>query len=359
MKDEYQRYARQTVLPEIGIDGQKKLAGTSVLCVGAGGLGSPALLYLAAAGIGKISIADFDTIAESNLQRQILFTEADIGQPKATQAQQRLRALNPHLQVDIIQDGLHADNAEELFTSHDIILDGSDNFATKFLINDAAVKYHKPWVYGAIQGFDGQVSVFNVDNGPCYRCLLPSPPQTHITNCAEAGVMGAVAGLIGVTQALQVIQLATGHPGFKPLTGKLWILNTRTMQTRTLTIPKNPECPACSQKSEDISLTFQPPSCSAISELTPEQINRHYQGALLIDVRNDTLREKGFIRGSKHLPLADINQGTTPASQPEQTIILYCQKGISSVNAARLLQEKGFSNVHSMQGGYEGWLEAK
>lgn len=354
--NENNRYARQTALPEIGPEGQEKLLRASVLCVGAGGLGSPALLYLAAAGIGRIGVADFDAVDESNLQRQVLFTAEAVGQSKAVQAKERLQALNPAITIETYEDGLNAENAPDLFQSYDLIIDGTDNFETKFLINDAAVKYGKPWVYGAIQSFDGQASVFNAHHGPCYRCLYSAPPKARIANCAEAGVIGAVAGMIGVTQALQAIQLIVGHESFKPLIGKLWTLDTKTMETRLLTIPKNPDCPICSRDKENIVLQYKPPVCGFVPEISPEQARENADG-LLIDVRELGEWKCGAIAGAQHWPLSQALEGIIPDLPQDREIILYCQKGIRSLQAARILKEKGFSDIYSLTGGYDAWLE--
>lgn len=350
------RYIRQTVLPEIGSEGQRRLFQASVLCVGAGGLGSPALLYLAAAGIGRIGITDFDTVDESNLQRQVLFTTSAVGQSKAAQAKERLQALNPTITIETYEEGLNAENAPDLFQSYDVIIDGTDNFETKFLINDAAVKFGKSWVYGAIQGFDGQASVFNAQHGPCYRCLYPASPKARIANCAEVGVIGAVAGLVGVTQALQVIQIITGHKSFEPLIGKLWTLDTKTMETRILTLSKNPDCPVCSQETQSITLQYSSPICSFIPELSVEQTREKADG-LLIDVRELEEWECGAITGAQHWPLSQALEGIVPDLPQNREIILYCQKGLRSLQAAQILKGKGFLDVYSMSGGYEAWLK--
>lgn len=349
------RYKRQITLPEIGLDGQEKLAHARVLCVGAGGLGSPALLYMAAAGIGHIGIIDFDMVDESNLQRQVLFTTDEVGGPKAVHAKARLQALNPEIEIIVYEEELTAENAPDLFQTYNIILDGTDNFETKFLINDAAAKYKKPWVYGAIQGFDGQASVFDAQCGPCYRCLYPEKPKARIANCAEAGVIGAVAGLIGVTQALQVIQLVTGHESFEPLIGKLWTLDTKTMRTRLLNIPKNPDCPVCSKNLNDFVLSYSSPVCGFIPELTPQQV-RQKSEFCLIDVRENEEWEQGGIEGARHWPLSRMLSGDTPDLPKETEIILHCQKGIRSLQAAQILKEHGYCDVYSLSGGYEAWV---
>ena len=349
------RYKRQITLPEIGIDGQEKIDRARVLCVGAGGLGSPALLYLAAAGMGHIGIIDFDRVDESNLQRQVLFTTDGVGQPKAIQAKERLHALNPEIDITVYEKELNAENTPALFQAYDIILDGTDNFETKFLINDAAVKYKKPWVYGAIQGFDGQASVFDAQTGPCYRCLYPEKPKARITNCAEAGAIGAVAGLIGVTQALQVIQLVTGHESFEPLIGKLWTLDTKTMQTRILNLPKNSDCPACSKKQDEVVLAYSSPVCGFVPELTPQQV-RGRSNSCLIDVREQEEWDQGHIDGAQLWPLSKMISGDMPDLPQEMEIILHCQKGMRSLQAAQILKEQGYLDVYSLSGGYEAWV---
>ncbi len=348
------RYKRQIILPEIGEEGQKALLNARVLCVGAGGLGSPALLYLAAAGVGKIGIIEFDTVDESNLQRQVLFTTRSVGLSKAVVAKEKLQDLNPEIDIEIYEDELNAENAPKLFENYDVILDGTDNFETKFLINDASVKYGKPWVYGAIQGFDGQASVFNAQNGPCYRCLYPEKTKARIANCAEAGVIGAVAGLVGVTQALQVIQLITGDKSFEPLIGKLWTLDTKTMQTRILNIPPNPDCSICSKKQSEVFLSYSSPVCGFIPELTPQQVREKKQ-VRLIDVREKEEWDQGYIEGAQHWPLSRLMEGAFP-DIPQEDIILYCQKGMRSMQAAQILKSEGYLDIYSMSGGYEEWL---
>lgn len=350
------RYKRQIILPEIGESGQKALLNGRVLCVGAGGLGSPALLYLAAAGVGHIGIIEFDTVDESNLQRQILFTTESVGQSKAAIAKEKLTALNPDIDITIHEGELSADNAPDLFSDYDIILDGTDNFETRFLINDAATKFGKPWVYGAIQGFDGQASVFDVKKGPCYRCLYPEKPKARIANCAEAGVIGAVAGLIGVTQALQVIQIITGNKSFEPLIGKLWTLDTKTMQTHILNIPKNPECAICGKEQNDISLSYSSPVCGFVPELTVEQMYER-KNVYLLDVRELDEWESGHIEGARHWPLSRMINGDLPAVPQGEDIILHCQKGMRSMQAAQILKAQGYLDIYNLAGGYEAWLE--
>ncbi len=353
------RYSRQTNLLEIGDIGQKKLLQSSVLCIGAGGLGAPALLYLAAAGVGRIGIIDFDCVDESNLQRQVLFSTSTVGQPKAAEAKRKLTALNPTIQIDAFDEELNAGSAACLFPLYDIILDGTDNFETKFLINDAAIKYGRPLVYGAIQGFDGQASVFGYKGGPCYRCLYPQKPKAQIMNCAEAGVIGAVAGIVGITQALQTIQIIVDHESFHPLVGKMWMIDSRTMETRILNIPKNPECPSCGHKTnkDNIILQYASPVCSFTAEISVTDLQSR-RGHLLIDVREQDEWDNGHINGAILWPLSRIANGDIPEKMRDEEVIVYCQRGTRSLQAATILKEYGFADVTSLSGGYIAWLES-
>lgn len=349
-----QRYARQMKLPEIGSEGQNRLLNASVLCVGAGGLGSPALLYLAAAGVGRIGIIDFDRVDETNLQRQVLFSTDMVGQPKAQEAARRIKQLNPDIQVEYYDAELDVESASRLFPIYDVILDGTDNFETKFLINDAAVKFGKPWIYGAIQGFDGQVSVFNDRGGPCYRCFQPEKPRAAVMNCAEAGVIGAIAGIIGVTQALQAIQIITRHQSFDPLVGKLWTLDARTMQTKKLSLRRNAYCSACSQDPEHIVLEYVPFVCDVIMEISASQLKGN-NSCSLIDVRENEEWLRGHIEGATLWSLSKLMAGDIPHIPKSAEIVLYCQKGVRSLQAARVLKQNGFTSVMSLTGGYSCW----
>lgn len=348
------RYIRQMNLPEIGPEGQGMLLNASVLCVGAGGLGSPALLYLAAAGVGRIGVIDFDRVDETNLQRQVLFSTDMVGQPKAREAAQRVKQLNPDIQMEYYDAELDIESASRLFPLYDVILDGTDNFETKFLINDAAVKFGKPWIYGAIQGFDGQVSVFNDRGGPCYRCFQPEKPRAAVMNCAEAGVIGAIAGIIGVTQALQAIQIITRHKNFDPLVGKLWTLDARTMQTKKLSLKQDAHCSVCSQDPERIVLKYAPFVCGTITEISASQLKKN-SGCSLIDVREDEEWLRGHIDGATLWPLSKLLAGDIPDISRNAEIVLYCQKGARSLQAAHVLQKNGFSRVANLVGGYVGW----
>ena len=355
------RYARQMVLPEIGEQGQAKLANTSVLCVGAGGLGSPALLYLAAAGIGHIGIMDDDVVDESNLQRQILFATSDVGEPKAQVAKKRLLDLNPHIEITAYTERLTDLNCANVVPHYDIVLDGTDNFSSKFLINDAGVKYGKPIVYGAIQGFEGQVSLFNAGGCACYRCLYGEPPTGHVPNCAEAGVIGSVAGMIGTIQALQVIQYSVGQHNvgggnFESLAGKLWLMDMKTMQSRQLTIPKNPDCPVCSQPAHDIKLQYTAPVCAVVQTLSPAHVMGMQDSIVVLDVREQSEWDAGHIEGAIHHPLSILMDGVLPDIARDADVVVHCQKQIRSEKATALLQQEGYSHVRVLSGGYESWL---
>jgi adenylyltransferase/sulfurtransferase len=357
MNESLKRYKRQMTLPEFGPDGQDRLLKAGILCVGAGGLGAPALLYLAAAGVGRIGIIDRDRVDESNLQRQILFATRDIGQPKVKAAAERLTSLNPGIRIETYDEELDARSASRLFPLYDIILDGTDNFETKFLINDAALKFGKPWIYGAIQGFDGQVSVFNHAGGACYRCFQPATPKSRIMNCAEAGVIGAIAGLVGTAQAMQAIQMIVGHDSFAPLSSKLWLLDARTMQVQTLSLKKNENCPACAAAPEDISLSYVHSSCFNGAEISVASLKERGE-CLLMDVREPDEWERGSIEGALLWPLSRLMKGEMPDLQKDAKIVLYCQKGARSLQALYLMQEQGFTQAASLSGGYEAYQVA-
>ncbi|MFA7275551.1 MAG: HesA/MoeB/ThiF family protein [Pseudobdellovibrionaceae bacterium] len=353
------RFSRQINLPEIGAEGQQKLSQARVLCVGAGGLGSPVLLYLAAAGIGHIGIIDPDIVDESNLQRQVIFTESDIGKPKAACAQKNLAAHNSSTAIKIFEESLTSLNVDDIIPSYDIIIDGSDNFETKFLINDAAIKYGKVMIFGAIQGFDGMASVFDFRKGqkpsPCYRCLVPTPPQARIQNCAQSGIIGAVAGIIGITQALQAIQIAVDHKNFTPLVGKLWTIDMTTMDVTSLNLAKNPDCPACGDEEKRMHLHYTSPVCGIIPEISAAQIATG-DDIVLIDVREEEEWDDGHIPGATHFPLSQLLMDKIPPVSDKKRIIVYCQIGGRSITAARLLMERGYWDIRSLKGGYEQWL---
>ncbi|MCM2344426.1 MAG: HesA/MoeB/ThiF family protein [Alphaproteobacteria bacterium] len=355
------RYNRQIILPEIGGEGQRRLTTAKVLVVGAGGLGCPVLQYLAAAGIGLLGIIDHDRIDITNLQRQILFNTSDAGQPKAQIAQNRLQALNPDITIKAYPEELSDRNASELFAAYDVIVDCTDNFSAKFLINDVAVKLGKAVVYGAIQGFEGQVAVFDAAQGPCYRCLHPRPPRGVILNCAESGVIGALAGMIGTIQAMEVIKLIIGHESFQSLYGNLLIIDSKTMEVSHLTIPKSGNCPVCSLSAAEIVPHYTSPVCfSAIVREIDNSDLPTLSGCVMIDVREHEEWDQGHIPEALHLPLSALNR------DPEifkpyrhDSCVLYCQRGLRSQKAAEILLQAGFSDIYSLKGGYEAWLLTK
>lgn len=355
-----ERYSRQMILPEIGAEGQARLLAARVLVVGAGGLGCPALLYLAGAGVGTIGIIDHDRVDVSNLHRQILFGADDTGKPKALAARDRLHALNPAITLHVHDAELTDENAPGLFASYDIIIDGTDNFPAKFLINDVAVKLGKPVVYGAIQGFDGQVSVFDAAHGPCYRCLYPESPRGQVQNCAEAGVIGALAGIAGTMQAMEAIKLIAAHHSFAPLRGTLWMIDAKTMETRILAIRKNPDCPVCSRPAAEIVPRYASPVCALTTVRDIECGDLAAIGdAVLIDVREKEEWDGGHIKGACHVPLSAIkNDPEVFSPYRKKPCILYCQRGMRSRMAAEILMNAGFTELYSLKGGYETWLSA-
>lgn len=355
------RYHRQEILPEIGAVGQAKLLAARVLVVGAGGLGCPVLQYLAGAGVGTLGIVDHDSVDISNLQRQVLYGVEDQGKLKAIVAKERLLRLNPDITVNAYAEELTERNVLSLFSAYDIIVDGTDNFAAKFLINDAAIKAMRPVVYGAIQGFEAQVTVFDAQRGPCYRCLHPQPPQGVVFNCAEAGVVGALAGVAGTVQAMEVIKLIVGHESFLPLIGRLWMMETRTMEMHILNLPKQENCPVCSKEAPEVTLQNYSPVCSVtVAEEVDCRNADALADALLVDVRELSEWEAGHIEGAQHLPLSILQKNTEVFTPPKdgKVCVLYCQKGMRSSKAAAMLMATGFSNIRTMRGGYEAWCAA-
>ncbi|MBI3440383.1 MAG: HesA/MoeB/ThiF family protein [Proteobacteria bacterium] len=354
------RYSKQVILPEIGASGQERLSATRVLVVGAGGLGCPALQYLAGAGIGTIGIIDHDIVDVSNLHRQILYKTDDLGRLKATVARERLVQLNPDITVTAYTEKLDDQNVLGLFSAYDIIVDGTDNFSTKFLINDAAVKTGKTVVYGAIQGFEGQASVFDAVRGPCYRCLYPEPPPPGtVLSCAATGVVGALPGIIGAVQAMEVIKLAINDPALHPLIGRLWMLNAHSMETGMVSIPKRGNCSVCSHPPSEIILQNASPTCYAA--LAEEADYREIAGVHLIDVRELHEWEAGHINGAQHLPLSVLQKNVNtfmPATDGRRCVI-YCQCGQRSRTAVEILLSAGYQNISSLKGGYEAWKNGK
>lgn len=346
------RYQRQTALPEIGTHGQTKLQQAKVLVVGAGGLGCAALQYLAAAGIGTLGIVDDDVVDESNLQRQVLYKNSDIGKQKALRAKEYLQELNPDIMLHAFTTRLTAENALNLFQGYDIVLDATDNFSAKFLINDAAIKSGKRVVYGAINGFEGYAAVFGAKTFACYRCLHPTPPTASVQNCAEAGVIGALAGIVGSVQAFETIKLIVADPSFEMLEGRLWVFDAKNMTSQTLRINQKENCISCSNPTNTIVLE-QSTACGMppVQEITWHDLRTE---DVLIDVREQHEWDQGHVAGAHHLPLsklnADINlfQHDTTATR----CVFYCQRGLRSRAAVERLLAAGHKNICSLTGGY-------
>ena len=361
--DELLRYQRHLSLSGFGPEAQAKLQRGSILVIGAGGLGCPALLYLTAAGVGRITIIDADTVDVSNLQRQVLYTTADTGQPKATAAAARLLALNPLLNITPVVARFTRDNALALVAAHDVVLDGSDNFSTRYLVNDACVLADRPLVYGAIQGFEGQASVFNHHGGPTYRCLFPEPPAPGtVLNCAEAGVLGVLPGLIGTIQATEAIKVLTGLG--EPLSGRLLLWNSLTMTSRTLRFAADPASRAITELPPDgYGETCSGPSSSPAAnpdELTAGDLHARLASVQLIDVREDWERALGAIQPSVHVPLGTLDTDSARAAlaslDPQRPTVVYCAGGVRSLKALPALRARhGFTSVISLRGGYKAW----
>jgi molybdopterin/thiamine biosynthesis adenylyltransferase/rhodanese-related sulfurtransferase len=357
--NEGMRYSRQTILPEIGVEGQSNLKASRILCIGAGGLGCAALPYLAAAGVGQIGIVDDDRVDVSNLQRQVLFKTDDVGGAKAELAAKALRGLNPEIQVKAYPTRLTAENAVQLFTDYDIILDGSDNFPTKFLINDAAVKLNKPWIYAAVLGFEAQVSVFVPGHGPCYRCLYAKPPESAIPNCAEAGVLGAFVGVVGTMQAVEAVKLASKSTLLTAITGRLLTLDARDWQWREFTVKRNSSCPVCSNP-EEVRLVMSDNACAttapgpAVPEITADEAGK-LENAVFLDVREPHEWDEGHVPDALHIPVGTLLTQNAPEVPRDKELVVYCRGGTRSKKALAYLQTLGFTNGKNMIGGFISW----
>jgi molybdopterin/thiamine biosynthesis adenylyltransferase/rhodanese-related sulfurtransferase len=362
-QQELQRYQRHLSLAGFGPAGQEKLKRGSVLVIGAGGLGCPALLYLAAAGVGRIVIVDDDRVDISNLQRQVLYTGDDAGELKAEAAARRLHALNPLIEIEPHVERFTRANALELVRACDVVLDGSDNFATRYLVNDACVLAGRPFVYGAIQGFDGQLSVFNWRGGPTYRCLFPEPPEPgSVPNCAEAGVLGVLPGLIGTAQACEVIKLLTGIG--EPLSGRLLLWDALAMTTQCVSLAADPRSRRIRElPPEGYGETCATPAVGAeeIDVAALRAALGHGHAPQLIDVRESWERARGSIEPSVHVPVGELERnavGALAALDPTKSTVVYCAAGVRSLHGARILRERhGFRQVVSLQGGCNAWFK--
>ncbi|TAG21045.1 MAG: molybdopterin-synthase adenylyltransferase MoeB [Cytophagia bacterium] len=350
---ELQRYSRHLLIPEFGVAGQERLKAAKVLVIGCGGLGSPVLLYLAAAGVGTIGLIDNDTVDMSNLQRQILYGTESVGKPKVTEAAQRLRSLNPHVKIEPHHLYLTSQNALALFAPYDLIIDGSDNFPTRYLVNDACVLLNKPFVYGAIYRFEGQVAIFNYQNGPHYRDLFATPPPLELApNCAEAGVLGVLPGMVGAIQANEAIKLLAQIG--QPLTGRLFVIDALSLTTRIIQIPKLPNRPVISQLI-DYEQFCAAPNLLQISPQTFREWQQMDKDFQLIDVREAHEYASEHLGGAL-MPLSELEKHVADIAR-HKLVVVYCQSGIRSQKAIELLQNQhGFDNLINLTGGINAVL---
>jgi adenylyltransferase/sulfurtransferase len=369
--DEIARYSRHLIMPEVTLEGQKRLKASSILCIGAGGLGSPIALYLAAAGVGRIGLVDFDTVDFSNLQRQILHGTRDVGRKKINSARDTIKEINPNVQVDLHDCFFTSENAEKLVAPYDVVIDGTDNFPTRYLSNDICVFQKKPNIYGSIFRFDGQCTIFAPHlGGPCYRCLYPEPPPPGmVPSCAEGGVLGVLPGIIGVMQAIEAIKLIVGIGD--PLVGRLVHFDALKMKFREFKIRKDPKCPVCGDhptitKLIDYDTFCGIPQAAAaeeaeppVPEITVEELQSKLQSGekiTLIDVREQFEWDIARIPGAKLIPLGDLHSRMSELDTAD-TIYLQCKSGVRSANALRELQGAGFSKLFNVQGGILAWAD--
>ncbi|MCP3978106.1 MAG: molybdopterin-synthase adenylyltransferase MoeB [bacterium] len=357
--EELARYSRHLTLPDVGVEGQVRLREASVLIVGAGGLGAPLALYLAAAGVGRIGLVDFDTVDESNLQRQVLFDTNDVGRSKVEVASERLRALNPHVKIETHAVRLEATNALDLLRRYDVVIDGTDNFPTRYLVNDACVLLRKPHVYGSIFRFEGQASLFWAGRGPCYRCLYPEPPEAgSVPNCAEGGVLGVLPGVVGTIQATEAIKIILGRG--ESLLGRLLLFDALEMRFRELALRADPGCPVCGERPTIRELRDEAVTCAAPppeAEIDVHELQRRLSGdepPLLLDVRTPEEWQICRLEGATLVPLQELAERHGEIDRARE-VVVYCHKGGRSAMAVRLLQEQGFTNAINLAGGIEAW----
>ncbi|HTI50245.1 MAG TPA: molybdopterin-synthase adenylyltransferase MoeB [Planctomycetaceae bacterium] len=366
--DEVARYSRHLILPEVGMEGQQKLKAAKVLCVGTGGLGAPLAFYLAAAGVGTLGLVDFDVVDSSNLQRQIIHSTKDVGRPKIDSAADKLEALNPFMKIVKHDTMLTSANALEIISQYDIVADGTDNFPTRYLVNDACVLTGKPNAYGSIFRFEGQASVFATKEGPCYRCLYPEPPPPGLVpSCAEGGVLGILPGLVGIIQATEVIKFILGKGD--PLVGRLLLVNALDMRFRELKLRKNPDCPVCGKNPTVTKLIDYEQFCgikpepktpsavvNGIPQMPVKELKRRRdagENVLVLDVREPFEQQIAQI-GGKLIPLGELPQRTGELN-PEQEIVIHCKSGGRSQKAAEFLAKNGFTKLHNLAGGITAW----
>jgi sulfur-carrier protein adenylyltransferase/sulfurtransferase len=367
--DEVERYSRHLIIPEVGMTGQKRLKNARVLCVGAGGLGSPALLYLAAAGVGTLGVIDFDVVDESNLQRQIIHGQSDIGKLKAESARESIAEINPYVSVQVHTEALSNDNVMEIFSGYDLIVDGTDNFATRYMVNDACVLLGKPYVWGSIFRFDGQASVFWAEYGPCYRCLYPDPPPPGmVPSCAEGGVLGVLCASIGSIQVTEAIKLLTGVG--ESLAGRLMIYDALEMSYRTVRVRKDPECAICGKNPTITGLIDYDAFCGAVSDdaaaaatgstITATELKDMLDRGddiFLVDVREPNEYEIVSIPGATLIPKDQFLTGVALEKLPQdKRIVLHCKSGVRSAEALAVVKNAGFSDAVHVGGGVLAWI---
>jgi adenylyltransferase/sulfurtransferase len=369
--DEVRRYSRHLIIPDVAMAGQQRLMNAKVLCVGAGGLGSPALMYLAAAGVGTIGIVEFDTVDESNLQRQIIHGQSDIGKSKAQSAKEKISEINPYVNVITHEVRLDNSNVKEIFSQYDIIVDGTDNFATRYLVNDACVLLKKPYVWGSIYRFDGQASVFWAEYGPCYRCLYPEPPPPGmVPSCAEGGVLGVLCATIGSIQTTEAIKVITGVG--EPMIGSLMIYDALEMSFRKIKVRKDPNCPLCGENpTQSDLLPDYEAFCGVLSDAAEVAVKDSTisvtelaskidanEGFYLVDVREPSEFEIVRIPGSHLIPKQGFLDGTVLASLPQdKPIILHCKSGVRSAECLAILKGAGFADATHVAGGVIAWAK--
>jgi adenylyltransferase/sulfurtransferase len=369
-QQEVARYSRHLIMPEVGMEGQKRLKAASVLLIGAGGLGSPLGLYLAAAGIGRIGLVDFDVVDFSNLQRQVLHGTPDVGRPKLQSARQKLNAINPEVTLDLYETRLTSANALSILANYDIVIDGTDNFPTRYLVNDACVLLDKPNVYGSIFRFDGQASVFWPPHGPCYRCLYPEPPPPgEVPSCAEGGVLGILPGLVGCIQATEAVKLILGKGS--PLVGRLLLYDALQMKFQEFKVRRNTQCPVCGDRPTITKLIDYEqfcgvrgqegpvPAVAASAEITVEELKARLDRGdkvYILDVRNPEEFQIGRIPGSILVPLPQLAQRFTELPK-DRDMVVHCKSGMRSAKAIQFLRQQGFERLKNLKGGILAWAD--
>lgn len=368
-QEEVLRYSRHLIMPEVGVDGQEKLKNASILLIGCGGLGSPLSMYLAAAGIGHLGLVDFDMTDHTNLQRQVAFGTQDVGRPKVEATKDRIHSINPNVKVTTYRTKLSSDNVMEIFKPFDIIIDGTDNFPTRYLVNDACVFLHKPNVYGSIFRFEGQATIFWADKGPCYRCLYPEPPPPGmVPSCAEGGVLGILPGTIGLIQATEAVKLILGSG--EPLVGRLLLYNALDMKFREVKLQKDPECPVCGVNKTITELIDYEQFCGiglgqeeatvstdGVREITAPELKAMMDKKdkfVLVDVREPHEYQIAKIPGARLIPLGEIAQRANELDTADD-IVVHCRSGARSAKAIIQLQQMGFKRLRNLKGGVLAW----